>query len=159
MASTLQICFLRLWVPNPRRSSACDCTCVLTRIDHCLVNYRSCRACQMCSVFVLTCAKSAHVFQKLSYSLCGLRLSFPTNNSSSDSKAFLRFIAFSGSQTAVHRAFLFFDAKAWPVTNWPLHVHYGITLCTYLSQTHRPILHSIACTTVLHCGHTSLNLS
>ena len=27
-------------VPNPRRSSACDCTCVLTRIDHCLVNNR-----------------------------------------------------------------------------------------------------------------------
>ena len=25
-------------VPNPRRSSASDCTCVLTRIDHCLVN-------------------------------------------------------------------------------------------------------------------------
>ena len=25
-------------VPNPRRSSACDCTCVLTRIDHCLMN-------------------------------------------------------------------------------------------------------------------------
>ena len=24
-------------VPNPRRSSACDCTCVLTRINHCLV--------------------------------------------------------------------------------------------------------------------------
>ena len=24
-------------VPNPRRSSACDCTCVLTKIDHCLV--------------------------------------------------------------------------------------------------------------------------
>ena len=22
-------------VPNPRHSSACDCTCVLTRIDHC----------------------------------------------------------------------------------------------------------------------------
>ena len=22
-------------VPNPRRSSACDCTCVLTRTDHC----------------------------------------------------------------------------------------------------------------------------
>ena len=41
-------------------------------------------------------------------------LSFLTNNSSSDSKAFLRFIVFSGSPTAVHRAFLFFDAKAWP---------------------------------------------
>ena len=25
-------------VPNPRHSSACDCTCVLTRIDHCPVN-------------------------------------------------------------------------------------------------------------------------
>ena len=25
-------------MPNPRRSSACDCTCVLTRIDHCLMN-------------------------------------------------------------------------------------------------------------------------
>ena len=25
-------------VPNPRRSSVCDCTCVLTRIDHCLMN-------------------------------------------------------------------------------------------------------------------------
>ena len=27
-------------VPNPQRSSACDCTCVLTRIDHCLMNNR-----------------------------------------------------------------------------------------------------------------------
>ena len=25
-------------VPNSRCSSACDCTCVLTRIDHCLMN-------------------------------------------------------------------------------------------------------------------------
>ena len=24
------------------------------------------------------------------------------------------------------------------VTNWPLHVHYGITMWAYLSQTHRP---------------------
>ena len=47
------------------------------------------------AVSVLACAKSAHVFQKLSYSLCGLCLSFLTNNSFSDSKAFLRFIAFS----------------------------------------------------------------
>ena len=38
---------------------------------------------------VLACANSAHVFQKLS---------FLTNNSSSDSKAFLSFIAFSGPQ-------------------------------------------------------------
>ena len=47
---------------------------------------------------VLACAKSAHVFQKR-YSLC--RSLSLTNNSSSDSKAFLRFIAFSGSPTAV----------------------------------------------------------
>ena len=63
-------------VPNPRRSSACDCTCVLTRIDHCLMNNRSCHACQMCLVLflpvqsLLTC-----LFQKLSYSFCGLCLS------------------------------------------------------------------------------------
>ena len=52
-------------VPNPRRSSACDCTCVLTRIDHCLVNNRSCHAFQMCSVLflpvqsLLTCFRSS----------------------------------------------------------------------------------------------------
>ena len=63
-----------------------------------------------------------------------LSLSFLTNNSSSDSKAFLHFIAFSGSPTAVHRAFLFFDAKAW-----------------LQSQTDL-----FTCTTVLHCGHTFL---
>ena len=28
-------------VPNPRCSSACDCTCMLTRMDHCLVNNSS----------------------------------------------------------------------------------------------------------------------
>ena len=43
---------------------------------------------------VLACAKPAHVFQKLSYSLCGFCLSFITINSSLDSKAFLRFNAF-----------------------------------------------------------------
>ena len=45
---------------------------------------------------VLACAKSAHVL------LLTLRTLSLTNNSSSDSKAFLRFIAFSGSPTAVH---------------------------------------------------------
>ena len=84
---------------------------------------------------VLACAKSADMFQKLSYSLCGV--CFITNNSSSDSNAFLRFIALSGSPTAVHHAFLFFDAKAWPQSQTDL----------------------FTCTTVLHCGHTFLNLS
>ena len=89
---------------------------------------------------VLACAKPAHVFQKLSYSLCGLCLSFATNNSSSDSKAFLCFNAFSGSPTVVHRVFLFrlrCEGMA-TVTNWPLHVYFGITLWACLSQTHRP---------------------
>jgi len=52
-------------------------------------------------VSVLACAKSAHMFQKLSYSLCGPSL--VSNSSSSDTKAFLSFIAFSGFPTAVHR--------------------------------------------------------
>ena len=43
---------------------------------------------------VFTCAKSAHVSQKLSYSFC--RLVF--NNFSSDTETFLRFIAFSAPQ-------------------------------------------------------------
>ena len=94
-------------MPNPRRSSACDCTCVLTRIDHCLVNNRSCHACQMCLVLfspvqsLLTCFRSS-----LTRFADFVSLSFPTNNPSSDSKAFLRFIAFLGSPTAVHCAFL-----------------------------------------------------
>ena len=90
-------------VPNPRRSSACDCACVLTRIDHCLVNNRSCHACQMCLVLCKVCSR---VSEALLLVLRTLSLSFPTNNPSSDSKAFLRFIAFSGSPTAVHCAFL-----------------------------------------------------
>ena len=62
---------------------------------------------------VLACAKPAHahVSEALLLALRTLSLSSFTN-SSSDSKAFQRFIAFSGSPTAAHRAFL--RAKAWP---------------------------------------------
>ena len=89
---------------------------------------------------VFACAKSDHVFQKLLLALRTLSLSFVTifYNSPSDSKAFRRFIVFSGSPTAVHRAFSFFDAKAWPQA-WPQ------------SQTDL-----FTCTTVLHCGYTFL---
>ena len=83
---------------------------------------------------VLACAKSAHVSEALLLALRTLSLSFVTNNSSSDSKAFLRFIAFSGSPTVVHRAFLFFDVKAWQQSQTDL----------------------FTCTTVLHCGHIFL---
>ena len=82
----------------------------------------------MCLVLFLSLLM--YVFQKLSYSLCRLCLSFLTN-SSSDSKAFLHFIAIpASSTTAVHRAFLFFDVKAWPQSQTDL----------------------FTCTTVLHCG-------
>ena len=57
---------------------------------------------------------------------------FLTNNSSSKSKAFLHFIAFSGFPTAAHQIFLFFDAKAWPQSQTDL----------------------FTCTMVLHCRHT-----
>ena len=50
--------------------------------------------------FVLPFAKSAHVFQKLSLTRFA---DFVSTNCSSDSKAFLRFVAFSGSPTAVYR--------------------------------------------------------
>ena len=93
-------------MPNPRHSSACDCTCVLTRIDHCLVNNRSCHACQMCLVLFLPVQSLLTCFRSSLTRFADLSLSFPTNNPSSDNKAFLRFIAFSGSPTAVHCAFL-----------------------------------------------------
>ena len=98
---------------------------------------------------VLACAKSAYVFQKLSYSLCGLCLSLLSLITLPQTVRL--FIAFSDSPTAVHFAFLFFDAKAWPQSQTDLHVHYGITLWAYLSQTHRPI--------ALHCMHYGITLS
>ena len=82
---------------------------------------------------------------------------FLTNNSSSDSKAFLRFIVFSVSPTAVCRAFLFFDAKVWPqsqTATCTTILHCGHTFLRSID-----LLHSVPCTTVLHCGHTFLNLS
>ena len=85
-------------VPNPRRSSGCDCTYVLTRINHCLI----------------TLPQTVRLFYVFH---CVLRLP----NSSTQCFPFLRC---EGMAT---------------VTNWTLHVHYGITLCAYLYQTHRPI--------------------
>ena len=84
---------------------------------------------------VLACAKPADacVSEALLPALQTLSLSFLTN-SSSDSKVFQHFIVFSGSPSAVHHAFLFFNVKAWPQSQTDLFM----------------------CTTVLHCGHTFL---
>ena len=97
---------------------------------------------------VLACAKSAHVFQKLSYSLCGLGLSFLTDNSSLDSKAFPSLIVFSDSPTPCFPLLRCEGMAA--VTNWPLHMHYGTTLWAYISQMHRLI--------PLHCMHYGITL-
>ena len=50
----------------------------------------------LCLSYVFDSAKSAHVFQKLRFP------DFESNNSSSDTKPFLHFIAVSGSPTAVY---------------------------------------------------------
>ena len=107
---------------------------------------------------VLACAKSAHVFQKLSYLLCWLCPSFLANNSSSDNKAFRCYIAFSSSPTAVHFAFYFFDVKAWPQSQTDFFRCTTVLHCGHTFIRCIDLLHSIACTTVLHCGHTFLNL-
>ena len=54
-------------VPNPRRSSACDCTCVLTRIDHCLVTL----SCLPCACLCKVCSR---ISDALSQALCNLSL-------------------------------------------------------------------------------------
>ena len=82
-----------------------------------------------CPCKVCSCLSEA-----LLLALHTLSLSFLTNIFSSDSKAFLRFILFSGSSTLVHLAFFFFDVKAWPQSQTDL----------------------FTCTTVLHYGHTFL---
>ena len=84
------------------------------------------------------------------YSRCGLCLSLSFTNSSSDSKAFLSFIAFSGSPTAVHRTFLFFDAKAWPQSQTDFFKCTTVIHCGHTFLRRIDLLHSIACTSVLH---------
>ena len=56
-------------VPNPRRSSACDCTCVLTRIDHRLVTL----SCLPCACLCKVCSQ---ISDTLSQALCNLSLAY-----------------------------------------------------------------------------------
>jgi len=66
---------------------------------------------RFCSCLCKLCSRVSEAL------LPSLQTCLQLNNSSSDSKAFLRFIAFSGSPTAVNRC-----------------MHYGITLWAYLSE-------------------------
>ena len=67
-------------MPNPQRSSACDCTCVLTRIDHCLVTL-SCLPC------ACLCKVHSRISDALSRALCNLSLAFLADFTLSDSTA------------------------------------------------------------------------
>ena len=100
----------------------CSCLCMIcSNVSEALMLaicvHRFC--CCLCKVCL-------HVSEAFLLALQTLSLSFLTNNSFSNSKTFLGFTVFSG------RAFLFFDAKAWPQ-----------------SQTHL-----FTCSTVLHCGQS-----
>ena len=86
-------------MPNPRRSSACDCTCVLTRIDHRLSRDSLMLAIRI--VFFL-CKVRSQTSDALSQALCNLSLDFLADFTQSDSTALIRFIAFS---CKVHSAF------------------------------------------------------
>ena len=109
-----------------RSSHACHmCSVVFLPVFKC---FRSSHACHMCSVLFLSvyslfkCFRSSHACYMCSVQFLPVQslltcfrssltrfvdfVSLFLTNSSSDSKPLLRFIAFSGSPTAVHRAFL-----------------------------------------------------
>ena len=83
---------------------------------------------------------SAHVFQKLRFA------DFVSNNSSSDTKVFLCFIAFSGSPKAIHR---------------PLHALRYVLQWAYLSESLIKDSHKCLSSTTdntVHVVHTSLSM-
>ena len=82
-------------VPNLRRSSACDCTSVLTRIDYCLVTLS-------CLPWACLCKVRSQISDALLQALCNLSLAFLADFTPSDSTALIRFIAFSRK---LHSAF------------------------------------------------------
>ena len=139
-----------------RSSHACHmCFVLFLPVYSLFKSFRSSHACHMCSVLFLPVQSLLTCFRSSLTRFVDFVSLFLTN-SSSDSKAFLRFIAFSGSPTAVHRAFLFFDAKAWPESQTDLFTCTTVLHCGHTFLRRIDLLHSIACTTVLHCGHTFL---
>ena len=85
-----------------------------------------------CSYLCKVCSRVSS--QALLLVLRTLSLSFPTNNPSSDSKAFLCWHCVLRLPNSSTLCFPFFDAKAWPQSQTDL----------------------FTCTTVLHCAHTFL---
>ena len=112
-------------VPNPRRSSACDCTCVLTR-NRSLSRDSLILACHAHSVLFLPVQSSLTSFWRSLKGLCNF--SFPSWFHT-DSTPFMRFIAFSRK---LHSAFRL-DQKT-----WSQHSH----------------VFRLTDTAALNCGHT-----
>ena len=96
-----------------RSSLTCHmCSVVFLPVYSLFKCFRSFHACHMCSVLFLVMQNLLTCFRSSLTHVRTLSLSFLTN-SSSDSKAFLSYIAFSGFPTAVHHIiFLFFEGMA-----------------------------------------------
>ena len=115
-------------------------------------------ACHICSVLFLPVQSSLLTCFRSSLTHFADFVSLFPNNSSSDSKAFLRFIAFSGSPTPVHHALIhcaFHRIGMDTVTNLLLQVHH--IHCGYTFLRCIDLLHSDSVATVLHCGHFELS--
>ena len=111
------------------RSSACGCTCVLTRkIDHCLVTI----SCLPCALFCSCPYKDrSRLSDALSQALCNLPLAFLADFTLSDSTAPIRFIV-----------------KLFSLANYTL-------LFVWIErQDHSVHVFRLTGTAALHCGHT-----
>ena len=107
----------------------------------------------LCLPCVWFCTKSAHMFQKLSYLLCGVCLSLLSLVTLLQTVRLSTFHCVLRLPMQQQYTVLSFSSmqRHGHITNWPLNLHYGtFTLWTYLSQMHRPI--------ALHCMHYGITL-
>ena len=112
-------------VPNPRRSSACDCTCVLIRNRTRSVTH-ACHRILFCSC---PCKVRSRVSDDLSQALCNLCLAFLADFTLSDCTAPIRFVVKLFS--LAHTLYFSFGSK-----DYSVHVF------------------RLTGTAALHCGHT-----
>ena len=109
------------------------------------------RCVPFCSYLCKVCSR---VSEALLLALRTLSLSFPTNNSSSDSKAFLHFHCVLRLPNSSTPCFPFLRCEG--MASHKLTFTCTTVLhCAHTFLRRIDLLHSIACTTVLHCEHTS----
>ena len=125
-------------VPNPRRSSACDCTCLLTR--NCFVTLSFLPCALFCSC---PCKVRSRVSDALSQALCNMSLAFLADFTLSDSTAPIHFIV-KLFLSQITLCFLFESkGKITAFTCLPSYRYSSFTLRAYLSWRHtycqRPI--------------------